>query len=118
MILSIVWIDLNHAKLFHFSEEKMEREKLEADHIHHHTHRMENNEKDSPRMYDQIADRLKNSKRVLILGPGVAKTHLLRRLRDRYPSTARAVVACEASDHPTDAQIATYAEKYIQVPVA
>ena len=117
MNLSIVWIDLSHAKLFHFSEEKMERENLEAKHISHHTHHLENDEKDSPQLYDQVADRLKASKRVLILGPGLAKTHFLHRLEKRYPTIAKTVVACETTDHPSDPQIAVFAKKYLQVPV-
>lgn len=116
--VTVVWIDLEHARLFYFTEEKMEREVFRAHRIEHHTHRIEGDERDDVKMYDDIAQKLMKSERVLILGPGVARTHFFNRIKEKYPLIAKRVVACEASDHPTDHQIAAYALQYFKWPVA
>ncbi len=116
--ISVVWLDLENAKIFHFSDERMERETLHATRVDHHTHRRDNDEKDSVNMYDDLARRISKSSKVLILGPGVAKDHFSTRLRENFPDVAKKVVACEAADHPSDAQIASYALRYFRKPVA
>ena len=112
--MSVVWLDLEQAKIFHLSDDRMEREQLHASHREHHTHRIEQEEREPLHMYDQVAQRLMDSSRVLVLGPGLAKIHLLARLKQKFPKLAKKVVGCETSDHPTDHQIAAYAMKYFQ----
>jgi stalled ribosome rescue protein Dom34 len=116
--MSVVWLDLEKAKLFHISADRMEREALQVSRVDHHTHRREQEdiERDCLSMCDRIAEKLDRAKGVLILGPGVARTHLLSRLQERFPRVAQKVVGCESSDHPTDQQIAAYAMKYFQRP--
>lgn len=116
--LCVIWLDHEHAKLFHFSEEHMERETVRATRVDHHTHRLDGDEKNHPVMYDEIAAKLEQASRILILGPGLAKTHFQNRLLEKHPAIAKKVVGCETSDHPTDHQIAAYAMKYFQKPVA
>lgn len=118
MTVSVVWLDREHAKLFHFSEEKMERETCHASRHDHHTHKLDQNEYEDVTLYDSVANKLQNAKRILILGPGTAKTHFLTRLKERYSSLAKRVVGCETTDHPTDGQIAAYAMKYFKKSVA
>lgn len=114
MSISVVWLDLEHAKIFHLSDDRMEREELRAKHVDHHTHRRNQDEREPVMMYDQVAQRVREASRILILGPGLAKVHLLQRLKEKFPLLAKKVVGCETSDHPTDGQIAAYAQKYIQ----
>jgi hypothetical protein len=118
MSMSVVWVDLEKAKLFHFAEDRMERETVAATRVEHHTHRIEGDERDCWPMYDAIAEKVGSAKRVLILGPGVARMHLHNRMKDKFPGIAKRVVGCERSDHPTDQQIAAYAMKYFQKPIA
>lgn len=114
MNFTVVWLDLEKAKIFHLSEDRMEREELHEKHTDHHTHRRTREEREPMAMYDEIAQRMTSASRVLILGPGLAKVHFLARLKERYPAVAKKVVGCETSDHPTDGQIASYATKYFQ----
>ncbi len=109
MNLSVVWLDLEQAKVFHLSEVSMERE----------TFREPTAEvpAEPPTMYAKIADRLARAKRVLILGPGAAKKNFHTFLTTHFPNVAKRVVACESSDHPSDAQIAAFAAKFLQKPV-
>ena len=115
---AVVWLDLLHAKLFRFSEDRMERQVFHATRVDHHTHRLDDDERDPASMFDQVAATISQERRILILGPGIAKTHFLSRLRERFPQIAARVVACENSDHPTDHQIAAYAVRYFRKPVA
>lgn len=112
MSMSVVWVDLEKAKLFHFSEDRMEREMLFAARV----------DPDFAipdfAIYDEIAEKLSPAHRVLILGPGIARIHLNNRLKEKFPLIAKRVVGCESSEHPTDDQIAAHAMKYFQKPVA
>ena len=101
MDLCVVWVDQQMAKLFHFSEDRMERETLPG----------------AP-LYDEIAKKVSQAKRVLILGPGDTRSHLHDRIKEKFPVIAMRIVGCEGSDHSTDHHIATYAMKYFQKPVA
>ena len=104
------------AKIFHVSSdasgESMKGETVRAHRFDHHTHHRENNERDNMNMYDEVGAKLRDSTRILVLGPGHAKDHFITRLKQMHPEIAKKVVGCESSDHPTDPQIAAYAVKY------
>lgn len=95
--LSVVWIDREHARLYHFSAESMERESLQ------------DQGKD---LYTRVAERIPASAHLLILGPGMGKFHLRSHFEDHRPDLARRIVGFEAMDQPTDAEIADYANRY------
>lgn len=97
MSFSVVWIDLEHAKLFHFSDDQMKREVLHSSRVN---------------LYEDLAKRLVNEKKILILGPGTARVHFLNHLKEKHQQTAECVVGCEVSDHPTDQQIAAKALEF------
>lgn len=108
MKLSIVWIDRENAKLFHLSQEKMEREHLHATHSEHHSHRRDELDKtrESHEFFADTAKMLKDSSQILIVGPGVAKHHFYNYLAEQQPEIAKKIAGIETVDHPTDAQIA------------
>lgn len=64
-------------------------------------HRHEN---ELNRYYDEVIGRLGHPKSLLVLGPGEAKLELQKRLPHAMPNP-QPVVAVEAADHLTDAQI-------------
>lgn len=101
----MVWLNREQAKLFRFSEDRMER------------HAFRTNESDED-LHSQIADKLTGTKKILILGSELAKNHFLNHLKDKHPILAKRVIACETADHASDQQIAEYARKYFQKPVA
>jgi stalled ribosome rescue protein Dom34 len=112
MNLAVVWIDLEQAKLFQFSDDRMQREVIHASHVDHHTHRIDNDERDSIPMYEDFASRLVKDKKILILGPGTARTHFWNHLKEKHKKVAECVVGCEPSDHPTDHKIAAKALEF------
>ena len=101
--VSIVWSDLDQTRIFHFSEERMEREVLRA----------------SPLDLQVLAEHLRLAGgSIVLLGPGSISQELLALLKESHPTIARRVVGCEVSDHPTDAEIATFASNCFRTPVA
>jgi len=104
MIFAVVWVDHQHARLFSFSEEGMQRDQL--------------HEPDPEGLFRALTARLQPARKILLLGPGTARTQLLHMLQKNSPALAKRVVACEPSDHPSDRQIAAYATKYFQKPVS
>lgn len=116
----VIWIDREHAKIFHFSNEKMERKNFKSKHAEHHTHRMEQAEhqRQEQAFFSEIVTSLRDAAHILILGPGVSKHHFQNYLMEHLPLLAKRIVGCEPVDHPTDPQIAAYARKFFQMPVS
>jgi stalled ribosome rescue protein Dom34 len=117
MSMIAIWIDRNHAKIFQFSEEKMERQNLSARHTDHHTHRpdeLDYTQRDR-KFFGELAQHLGTASQLLILGPGMAKHHFQNYLREHAPLVARNVIGCETVDHPTDPQIAEVARRCFRI---
>lgn len=116
MKLSIVWIDREHAKIFHFSDEKMERKKLSASHIDHHSHKRDaiDQSQEEKKLFLEALKELTDSMRILIIGPGVAKHHFRAFLTEHHPMVAKNISGMETVDHPSDGQIAALAKKHFQ----
>lgn len=111
-MFSVAWVDREHARLFHFSDEQIERKNLHVRQPEHHTHHKEGDDREYQRFYRQISDHLKESDCLLILGPGIAKYHLKTHILDHFPALGRRIIGCETVDHPTDRQIAACAMRY------
>jgi stalled ribosome rescue protein Dom34 len=110
---TVVWLDREEARVFHLSNERMERKVIRAHHQEHHTHRIDDQlERESMPFYQEVADQLSKSEGVLIVGPGVARKHFVGYVNLRLPKLAERIVGCETMDHPTDPEIAAYAFRY------
>lgn len=114
MRLSVIWIDRENARVFHISDDKMERKVLKLRHADHHTHRRDARDKDreEPSLYLEAAGELTSSDRILILGPGVAKHHFHAYLSEHQPFVAKKVAGVETVDHPSDGEVAAMAKKF------
>jgi stalled ribosome rescue protein Dom34 len=112
-ICVVVWMDREQSKLFHFSEEKMERSYVHPHQHLHHTHALDQFDKRAQerKLYIEIIQHLSDASRLLIIGPGVAKYHFQNYLTEHFPALAKRIVACETTDHPTDGQIAALAKR-------
>jgi hypothetical protein len=104
---AVVWIDPDQGKIYKVSEDRMERATLKAADL-----------KPGASLYREIATSLGEARRILILGPGSEKSQLRSWLETRLPEVGKRIIGCEYSEHPTDSEIATYAVKYFQRPVA
>jgi stalled ribosome rescue protein Dom34 len=62
--------------------------------------------------FHKVISAVASVKEILILGPGSAKTELVKHAAAHDPVAFRAIVGVETVDHPTDAQIIAYAKTY------
>lgn len=103
MSVSIIWINHDTARIYHFSDDRMEREVIPM----------------APALPgDALSSRLENSKQILVLSPGEMGKDWVDGLRVQYPHLAKRVVGCEVLHIADDVQIAEYAIKYFRKPVA
>lgn len=116
LAVCVVWIDREQAKLFHLSQEKMERRQLHARHPGHHAHPLDeiDRKRQEKQFFSQVGSEITGANKLLILGPGVAKHHFYNFLMEQMPALGKSVIGCETVDHPTDAQIAEMARKLFQ----
>ncbi len=120
MKLSLIWIDRENAKIFHFSDGSMERKRLHNGHQDHHTHRRDKLDlsHEEPSLFFEASAELAVSDRVVIIGPGMAKHHFQSFLAEQRPLLFKKVVGIETVDHPTDGKIASLAKHYFEKATA
>ena len=117
---AVVWLDQEQAKIFFFDRDAFDEKDFHAP-KHHITSHAKHRENHHPResreqkeFFDSVAKTLATVDEVLVLGPGVAKTQLLKHFHLRDPKIAEKVLAVETSDHPTPGQIVAHARHYFQ----
>lgn len=103
MSVSIVWTNGKTARVYHFSEDRMERDVMDL-------------RPGGPETYDILAGTLLNSQQILVLSPSDAGESFRRVLLVRFPDIHRRLVGCEVLDQADDASVAEYATKYFQKP--
>lgn len=111
----VVWMDTEHAKLFHIGGEKSAPKIVETHEIRHHTSHEPEMKHHHEKLYRELAEKLKDAGEILLVGPGVAKSQFQHFLRESAHSHLNGkVVGVENADHPTDAQIQDYAKRYFK----
>jgi stalled ribosome rescue protein Dom34 len=95
----------------------MERKTIQSRHTDHHTHQFDSidHKNQEWHFFQEVATNLADADRLLILGPGVAKHHFRSYLVEHLPALAKKLVGCETVDHPTDNQIAAFAQKFLNM---
>lgn len=110
----ILWVDTTKAHVFEInSESKVGQIKK---HEFEHRKKLNKNGHDhnvNEELFKDIADHIHNCKKLLVMGPGVAKTQFRSFLDRSYAhSLAKNVVGVETCDHPTENQILAIARKF------
>ncbi|HEY4184204.1 MAG TPA: translational machinery protein [Polyangia bacterium] len=123
-----VWLDSHEARIFHIDGERFDETTLHspARHLHRHPKKQELGAHDHPdderHFFEEVAGALTGTGPILILGPSMAKLHLLRYLQKHAPTLESRVVGVETVDHPSDRQIVAHVRHYFhaleQVPAA
>ena len=110
MPATIVWIDTQHARIFELDGDRVEHHGHHRHEPEHHTNHTVDAAHDSTHFYHQVAGKLRGASTIIVLGPGVAKDQFVHHLeRHHHQDIARKILAVEAADHPTDAQIVAHA---------
>jgi stalled ribosome rescue protein Dom34 len=113
----VVWIDHDHAKLFELNPAKVDESTLHATEIRHHggVEKEQNNHKNSAKFFDEVAAKLASANEILLIGPGLAKTHFKSHLETHHEKQIKQkIVGMETVDHPTNGQIVALAKKFFK----
>lgn len=111
-----VWIDHEQAKVFALSRESSNEWTVRPHdrHLHiHHKAGLGDSGKAAPdqHYFHSVAEAVKDAGEILILGPGTAKSELMKHLARHDPQVAAKVAGVQAMDHPTDGEIINFARK-------
>ncbi len=115
----VIWMDSKEGKVFGLVPEGSKVKHLHTHgHQTHPQHGGDNNREHNHGLdpfFKEMAESIKDAKEVIVLGPSDAKLHFKTYLDKHFAHTiAKAVVAVEASDHPTDNQILAHARKFFK----
>ncbi|HSO33530.1 MAG TPA: hypothetical protein VLT33_13445 [Labilithrix sp.] len=102
-----VWIDHEHAKIFHVDEHRFD-ESL----IHAPNKQVRHDPADAERFFHDVAAALASAGDILVVGPGSAKLQLIKHVHRHDRALIDKIVGVETVDHPTDKQLVGYIRKY------
>lgn len=116
---SVVWGDHREARVVHFSVDDVNRLVVRPDdphvHIHHKAHAIGSGHSPEDKAFiSTVVDAIGGSKAILITGPGVAKTALVKHIARYAPTMMADVVAFETVDHPADNVLLAHARAYFK----
>ena len=115
---SVVWIDHQKATVWQFTSDAEQHQV-----IHSHDHGKVHNRKSTHgghghsanhKFFDDVAQALTGTHEILILGPALTKQEFAGYLKDKHAPLAKAIVAVENSDHPTDAEVLAFARRHFE----
>ena len=114
---AVIWIDHKEAHVMFLSQDAREAEIIKTKSTHSHLHHKAN-EVGSGRVsldvkyLHSVMQAVKESKEILILGPGSAKLELIKHAHQHDQQIAANIVGVETVDHPSDKEILAYARKF------
>jgi hypothetical protein len=113
---AIVWMDSKEARIFRFSPDDVERERIKAHNpfrqVHHKAGVIGAGHMAlDPSFLSDILDALSGTTEWLLAGPAHAKLELLKHVDQHTPSLRKTLVGVETIDHPTDAQLLDHARR-------
>ena len=114
---AVIWIDHQEAHVMFLSQDASEAEIIKTKSTHSHLHHKAN-EIGSGRLaldtkyLHSVIEVVKESKEILILGPGSAKLELIKHAHQHDQQIAANIVGVETVDHPSDKEILAYARKF------
>jgi stalled ribosome rescue protein Dom34 len=114
---AVIWIDHKEAHVMFLSEQASEAEIIKSKSTHPHLHHKGGEigagkvAMDSKFLHSVI-QAVKESKEVLILGPGSAKLELIKHAHHHDADIADKIVGVETVDHPTDKEVLAFARKF------
>ena len=116
---AVIWVDHHEARIFHFNavdvEQTILHPKNSAMHVHHKSNTIGSGHEtlDQSFLHETIAS-VANAGAVLIVGPGTAKTELLKHITEHDPRLKEKILGVETVDHLTDGQIVAFARKFFK----
>lgn len=107
MKLTSVWIDHQKAFIFDYKSGGIEQRTMET-----HAHHGKVTNEELRKFYHSVADSLKSSEKILILGPGNAKDEFKNHCQDHHFNVNKAIIKLETmKDHPSVDEILKISNK-------
>lgn len=113
-----VWIDSQEAKIFNFTPEKVETTHMK---MHGSTHHGQghNHSQVSPeveKFYHEVCHQMEKDKasKFLLVGPGMAHTHLKVHMEKHHPALVKNILGVEAMEKLSDGQIIDHAKDFFK----
>lgn len=113
----VVWIDSEHAKVFNLTPTGMQKKDVKKhSHKHSNSHQSTHKNEEEDHFFHEVAQALGKVEELLIVGPGMAKTHFKSHLeKHHHNELAKAVVGVEATDkHLTENEVLAQARKFFK----
>ena len=110
-----VWIDHQEAKIYQVEAASFDVTKVTAP--HHHVTRKASEQgmhSDADGYYREVAQALKGTSALLIVGPSSAKLDFIRHLQRHDHTLEASICGVETLDHPTDPQLVAYVRHYFE----
>jgi hypothetical protein len=116
---AVIWIDHLEARVFQFNASDVEKLIVRPDnpsrHIHHKANSIgSGHAADNQAFLHAVAEAVSGIGAVLVTGPGLEKTALVKHIERHDPKIARAIVGVEKIDHPSDPQLVAHARHYFR----
>ena len=114
---SVIWVDHQEAHVIYFNPTASQGEIIKTKSTHKNLHHKSGSVSGTHVLPDQhylheVIQAVKESKEILIVGPGSAKLELMKHAAKHDHPTAEKVVGIETVDHPSDGQLLAYAKQY------
>ena len=116
---AVVWIDHHEARVFHVNADEVEKLVLKPHNPHVHLHHKANSigsghASEDHAFLHSVVEAVGATRSVLITGPGLAKTALVKHIAKHNPSVMEHVAGVESIDHPTDGALVAHARHYFR----
>src|SRR5471032_2730534 len=115
---AVIWIDHREARVFHFNPTDVEKLLLHPYHPTKHIHQKANPIGSGHGAADNeflhaVAASVADAGAVLITGPANAKSQLVKHIDQHDPKLMKVIAGVETVDHPSDAELLSYAKHYL-----
>jgi stalled ribosome rescue protein Dom34 len=116
-----IWLDHEHARIFHVDLDGFDETKLQAPTHHFHRHPRGPSEprqhpEDEAHFFAEVTRALQSASEILLVGPTTAKAELMHYLERHARGVADKIVAVESSRHPTDAELVAHIRHHFRIP--
>ena len=116
---AVVWIDHQKATVWQFTSTEQTSTAIHAHDQHQRVHSRKSahggHKSPADRHYfEDVVHALDGAHEILLMGPAQTKQEFAGYLRDKHAELARAIVAVESADHPTDAEVLAYARRHFK----
>ena len=111
----VIWIDHKEAHVLHYDNAKSTLIKSQSKHPHlHHKANAIGSGKapDDHQYFHNVMAAVVDADEILIVGPGSAKSELLKHAIGHDAQLSQKIIGLETTDHPTDPQVIAFAKKY------